>query len=69
MLTVDEDWGQDSIFINLANRRYLKTVGTGRISLCDTKQTDSLLSDVLFFNAVGTAYRNYDRRNRRRSLR
>ena len=29
MLTVDEDWGQASIFINLARRRYLKTVERG----------------------------------------
>ena len=29
MLTVDEDWGQASIFINLAYRRYLKTAGRG----------------------------------------
>ncbi len=33
MLTVDEDWGQASIFINLANRRYLKTVERGIGSL------------------------------------
>ena len=30
---VDEDWGQASIFINLANRRYLKTVVGGIGSL------------------------------------
>ena len=30
---VDEDWGKASIFINLAHRRYLKTVGIGSRSV------------------------------------
>jgi len=33
MLTVDEDWGQAPIFINLTHRRYLKTVERGIGSL------------------------------------
>jgi len=44
---VDEDWGQASIFINLAYRRYLKIVEENP-SLSATKQTDSLLAVVLF---------------------
>ena len=49
---VDEDWGQASIFINLANRRYLKLLE--KPSLYDTKQTDSLLDDVLFWERYGS---------------
>ena len=49
---VDEDCGQASIFINLANRRYIKTV---RKSLSvRQKQTDSLLDDVLFWVRYGS---------------
>ena len=50
---VDEDWGQASIFINLANRRYLKIVEKNP-SLYDTKQTDSLLDDILFWERYGS---------------